>query len=155
MSLTPAVVRRHVIFRSTAFNTTEVKPHFINDCCFGEDLARWLMEELRARGVATDIDPGQEDFGWFFTFTIGGTAHDCILGYRPGEGEADGDWMGTIERRAGLLASLFGARRRGIDARAPEALHAVLSASPRITAIRWFADADIGREQNAREVPVG
>lgn len=153
MSGAPAAARRHVVFRSTAFNTTEVKPHFINDCCFGEDLARWLMEGLRARGVATDPEPGQEDFGWFFTFAIGGTSYDCILGYRPGDGEEPGDWLGTIERRAGLLASLFGARRRGIDAR--EALHAVLSASSRVTALRWFADQDIGHEQNAREVPVG
>ena len=28
----------------------EVKPHFINPCCFGEDFARWV--------VSTGYDPG-------------------------------------------------------------------------------------------------
>src|SRR5688572_18393598 len=28
------------------FEHREVKPHFINPCCFGEDFARWLRGEL-------------------------------------------------------------------------------------------------------------
>ena len=28
------------------FEHREVKPHFINPCCFGEDFAKWLRHEL-------------------------------------------------------------------------------------------------------------
>jgi len=38
------IVRRNVIFQSTAFNTSQPKDYFINDCCYGDDVARWLME---------------------------------------------------------------------------------------------------------------
>ena len=44
-------VLRNVVFRSDAFNTSETKDYFINECCFGDDLARWLIEQLRARGA--------------------------------------------------------------------------------------------------------
>src|SRR6266699_3216208 len=47
------IVRRNVIFQSTAFNTSEPKDYFINDCCYGDDFARWIMEQLRARGIHT------------------------------------------------------------------------------------------------------
>ena len=28
------------------FEPREVKPHFINPCCFGEDFATWLRQQL-------------------------------------------------------------------------------------------------------------
>jgi hypothetical protein len=43
-----------------------VKPHFINPCCFGEDLAAWLrvkLQPLAASGVEIS-EPIQEDYGW-------------------------------------------------------------------------------------------
>lgn len=33
-------MRSHVTFMTRRFNQTEVKPHFINECCFGEDALR-------------------------------------------------------------------------------------------------------------------
>ncbi len=56
-------IRTVVTFQSPAFNTSERKDYFINDGCYGDDLARWLIEQLRSRGVQTDAEPGQEDFG--------------------------------------------------------------------------------------------
>ena len=41
-------VRTVVTFRSSAFNTTESKDYFINECCFGDDAARWIIERLTA-----------------------------------------------------------------------------------------------------------
>jgi hypothetical protein len=44
------------------------KPHFINPCCFGEDFAAWLKQEL-APLAAHGFDfsePMQEDYGWAF-----------------------------------------------------------------------------------------
>ena len=42
-----------VTFRTTAFNVTERKPHFINDGCYGDDLARWMIAELAKQEVVT------------------------------------------------------------------------------------------------------
>lgn len=44
-------VRTFVTFKSTAFNVTEPKQHFINKRCFGDDLANWMIGKL-------------QDFGW-------------------------------------------------------------------------------------------
>jgi hypothetical protein len=48
------------------FEHKEVKPHFINPCCFGEDFAAWLKKELApltASGFEFS-EPIQEDYGW-------------------------------------------------------------------------------------------
>jgi hypothetical protein len=52
-------VRPVVTFRSTAFNVTEKHTYFINDCCFGDDVAKWLIGELRKEALQTDDEPGQ------------------------------------------------------------------------------------------------
>jgi hypothetical protein len=70
-------VKTEVEFRSRAFNRTAPKQYFINECCFGDDVCRWLIEQLRSRGISVmENDPGQEDFGWSFSFEAGGrSAH--------------------------------------------------------------------------------
>jgi hypothetical protein len=67
-------------FRSTAFNNFEPRPYFINDCCYGDDLAKWMIGRLRERGLKTDDEPGQEDFGWYFNFWVPEGWHRCVLG---------------------------------------------------------------------------
>jgi len=49
-----AEIRTVVTFESTAFNMTQPKDYFINACCFGDDLAEWLIGELRKQGIGTD-----------------------------------------------------------------------------------------------------
>src|SRR6516165_4262206 len=105
--------RTIVTFRSAAFNTSERRVYFINDGCYGDDLARWLMAALASRGTRTDAEPGQEDFGWYFTFHAGASPHHFVVAFRP-EPEPHGFWIGWIERRAGLVGSILGARRRAI-----------------------------------------
>jgi hypothetical protein len=146
-------IRRNCIFQSQAFNTSEPKDYFINECCFGDDLARWLIAQLAARGLHTEAEPGQEDFGWYLTFRAGETDYDLVIGYRPAEEGQPGDWMCTLERRAGFMGSIFGARHRGIKPDALEALHAVLSTAPGISNLRWFTDEDYGTEQNGQPAP--
>jgi hypothetical protein len=50
------------------FEHREVKPHFINPCCFGEDFAAWLKEQIA--GLKGDgfrfSEIIQEDYGWGF-----------------------------------------------------------------------------------------
>ena len=50
------------------FEHRDVKPHFINPCCFGEDFAIWLKPELmHFPDLQFDLsEPIQEDYGWGF-----------------------------------------------------------------------------------------
>jgi len=145
--------RTTVLFRSTAFNTTERRPYFINDSCFGDDVARWLSARLRANGIETDPEPGQEDFGWYFRYRTEQGNYCFVLGYRPDEPE--GDWIGTIERDCGLIASLFGGRSRGIAQRGLDVIHQALHAAPELTSISWHrrSDFDRGNEENGAPSP--
>src|SRR2546421_4839228 len=102
--------RTVVTFKSEAFNTAEQKPYFINPGCFGDDLAKWLLQELRKKGVKTAAEPGQEDFGWYLNFEIAGTASTLVVGYRAGSKEDAGTWIGWLERNRGLVSSLLGRR---------------------------------------------
>ena len=140
-----ASVRTVVTFESTAFNMAEPKDYFINPCCFGDDLAKWLIDELRKQGSGTDDEPSQEDFGWYLNFETAGIAHTFVIGHRPtGESEA-GTWFGVIERNRGFFGSIFGRRRRGIQPSAADAIHAILSTSPLIQDVRWHFKLDFDK----------
>ena len=59
-------------FIADGFNEDDVRPNFINPCCFGEDVAA-ALREIVARD-APDLQPGaiiQEDYGWGFWLTAG------------------------------------------------------------------------------------
>ena len=136
--------RRNVLFKSNSFNTTEQKEYFINPGCFGDDLARWLTQRLRDRGIPTEAEPGQEDFGWYLRFRIAETEHNLVIVFRPDDigSSGKGDWLCVLERRAGFAASLFGGRKKGITAEAPRILHEILQAAPEISEIRWFSNEE-------------
>lgn len=122
-------------FRSSAFNTSEGKSYFINDCCFGDDLAKWMMARLRRRGIHTDDEPGQEDFGWYFEFAVPSGRHCCILAYQPDD--AEGLWHLSLERSRGFIGSLLGMRSRGIQAAAVRAISDVLGSASEIHDFAW------------------
>jgi len=150
-----AEIRTIVSFKSTAFNMAEPRTYFINPCCFGDDIAKWLIHELRNRGVNTDGEPSQEDFGWYFNFQVMGASHTFVVGHRPGDEEDEGTWIGWVERRRGFVGSLLGARKRGINPSAPETLHLILSSSSQIRNIRWHfrQDFDKGHEDLGASAP--
>jgi len=55
-----------IIVATDLFEHSEVKPHFINPCCFGEDFAAWMKGEL-SQYPETGFElsePIQEDYGW-------------------------------------------------------------------------------------------
>lgn len=110
--------RTQVVFCATGFNTTKPGGHFINESNYGDDLSRLLLASLARRGVATDSEPQQEDFGWFFGFDAGGVEHCFVVAHAPAA-ETDDRWVGWVERHVGLLSSLIGGRNRGIR---PEAI---------------------------------
>jgi hypothetical protein len=127
-------MRTIVTFESDAFNSAEPREYFINDCCFGDDVARALIDQLRSRGAVTEPEPGQEDFGWYLTFEAG-ASHQLVIGYRPDADEA-GTWICWLERNAGLIGSLLGRRRRVLP-EAATVINEVLAAIPSIRNVRW------------------
>jgi hypothetical protein len=148
-------IRTVVTFNSTAFNMAEPRDYFINPCCYGDDLAVWLIGELRKRGVKTDEKPGQEDSGWYVNFEIAGTGHTFVIGHRPnGESEA-GTWIGWLERNRGFFDSILGRRKRGIQPSAVVVVHGILSGSPLIRDARWHfeRDFDKGAEEPGASSP--
>jgi hypothetical protein len=128
-------MRTAATFRSSAFNTSEVKSYFINPCCFGDDLATWMMARLRAAGVQTNDQPRQEDFGWYFEFEVPAGKHCCVLGYR--EGDPEGQWRLWLERSRGFLGSILGMRKRNIDAAAVQAVQDILTKALEIRELEW------------------
>jgi hypothetical protein len=128
-------VQTEATFRSSAFNTSEVKPYFINPCCFGDDLAKWMIARMRAAGLQTDDEPRQEDFGWYFEFQVPAGKHCCLLGYQ--EGEPEGRWLLWLERSRGFFGSILGMRKRNIQAAAVRALQDILGRAPEIRELEW------------------
>ncbi len=87
------------------FEHREVKPHFINPCCFGEDFGAWLRQELLGQ-LGTDFlvsEITQEDYGWGFWARRGKDPFWIALSY-VGDGPQEGpaQWMIRIECDYGL-----------------------------------------------------
>jgi hypothetical protein len=87
------------------FEHKEIKPHFINPCCFGEDFAAWLREQLL---LFTDSGFNlsqiiQEDYGWGFWARHGADSFWVALSY-VGDGPQDkpAQWVISVSYDPGL-----------------------------------------------------
>jgi hypothetical protein len=120
---------------------------------FGDDVAKWLIVELKKNGFEAEDRPDQVDWGWSFDFTVTGIEHTICLGYRADA--VSGDWVGWVERSRGPLGWLLGLGKIGIRAEALQAVHDILAHDNRIKNVRWHrrADFDAGREGNAASSP--
>ena len=130
-------VKTEFSFCSTAFNCTVSKDYFINDGCFGDDLAEWMMGELRNRGYETGENPGQEDFGWYFTFEVEGVEHCVVLSFQPNNPARGDRWLGWVERNAGFFGSILGGRSRGVLSESTTLVDSILRSSPEIYDLTW------------------
>jgi hypothetical protein len=133
-------------FESGAFNVTERRDYFINDCCYGDDLARWLKPRLEALGYQV-IEPGQEDWGWYLECTRDGAAHSIQIGFVPDEG-----WQLIIERFNGLWKRLLG-KALPLERQLALDLHRILSSSPEVKRLRWLSMTPRGSETAERPSP--
>jgi hypothetical protein len=147
-------IRTFVTFQTQRFNTTEVLPHFINPCCFGEDCATWLTSTLRAEGWAELSPPWQEDWGWQAGGERRGRKYLVSVGLldgpdEPGEAAAPAparqstpdEWLVQLTESAGLLARLRGAVGAPVLPDLARTVHRVLQDAPHVQSIRWhFAD---------------
>lgn len=87
------------------FEHREVKPHFINPCCFGEDFAAWLKEELsRPPECGVELsEPIQEDYGWGLWARLGKDRFWIALSYvGDGPQEAPAQWVICVNFDPGL-----------------------------------------------------
>lgn len=99
-----------LLFESNQFNLSQVHPHFINPCCFGEDLAAWLSEQLRAQDFSA-TSPAQEDWGWYFDVQMNGADYFVGVGGNSHEDAADpnfGEWRIMVEKTRSLWQKLRG-----------------------------------------------
>ena len=57
-----------ITIETDLFEHRNVRPHFINPCCFGEDVALWLKRELSPviKDGFSFSETIQEDYGWGF-----------------------------------------------------------------------------------------
>ena len=84
------------------FEHRQVKPHFINDCCFGEDFAEWLRQRL-ANSEFESSDPIQEDYGWGLWITREKDKFWIALSYvGDGPTEAPAQWVISMTRPTSL-----------------------------------------------------
>jgi len=87
------------------FEHRDVKPHFINPCCFGEDFANWLKQGLtRFSDLQFDLsEPSQEDYGWGFWAWRGKDPFWIALSYvGDGPQEEPAEWCVSVAYDPGL-----------------------------------------------------
>jgi hypothetical protein len=94
------------------FEHREVKPHFINLCCFGEDFANWLRDQIAdlKHGGFELSEPIQEDYGWGFWVSREQDQYWIALSYcGDGPTEEPAEWVVSVGYDPGLnlLRRLF------------------------------------------------
>jgi hypothetical protein len=94
-----------IMVETDQFEHREVKPHFINPCCFGEDFAMWLKQELsRFTELGFKLlEAIQEDYGWGFWALRGKDRFWIALSYvGDGPQEAPAQWVISVNYDPGL-----------------------------------------------------
>jgi hypothetical protein len=88
-----------ITIETDVFEHREVKPHFINPCCFGEDFATWLKQEFSRVGDSSfSLSKSfQEDYGWGFWASRGKDRFWVALSY-VGNGPQEGpvQWVISV-----------------------------------------------------------
>jgi len=94
-----------ITIETEMFEHREVKPHFINPCCFGEDFAACLKRQLSPltdEGF-TFSEPIQEDYGWGFWAWHGKAPFWVAMSYvGDGPQEPPAQWVVSVSYDAGL-----------------------------------------------------
>ena len=103
-------MRHDLLFETNRFNLSEVREHFINPCCFGEDLAAWLRGKLLEKGLEV-AGPDQEDWGWYIEASYEGGRYFIGVGGNADETGGDnnqGEWRIIVEKHRSLWDRLIG-----------------------------------------------
>ena len=136
---------------TTLFTATAVRDYFINDCCFGDDGAAWLIEKLKEqRDLQVDAEAIQEDWGWCFGAKVGPRSFLVGVGLYEDD-DVPNRWLVFIDSQLGSVKRmLFGQTDQAEHLAVCEAIDRVLKDEPSISDIRWFTETDFksGTEDN-------
>jgi hypothetical protein len=101
---------RDILFKTCRFNLSKIGKHFVNPCCFGEDLAAWLRIKLADNRVEVSL-PGQEDWGWYLQAKYGGDAYFLGMSGNAEENSTnvdDGEWRIIVKKNLSIWQRLRG-----------------------------------------------
>jgi hypothetical protein len=111
-----------------------VGEHFINPCCFGEDLAGWLRFRLLEKGVEVR-QPYQEDWGWELPAMLGGESYYlCMSGNsdESGPNQDEGEWRIIVEKKRSVAERLRGKGRIAATDKLAQLIEEILGSDPAI-----------------------
>jgi len=123
-----------ILFKTNRFNLSKVGEHFINPCCFGEDLAAWLRIKLSERNVEVR-ESYQEDWGWELPATQESDSYYLCMSGNSDElstNKDDGEWGIIIEKRRSIGQRLRGVGKIAANAKMVGTIEEILRAEPAI-----------------------
>jgi hypothetical protein len=124
----------HLLFKTNRFNLSKVGEHFINPCCFGEDLAAWLRIKLLGRRV--DVGQAyQEDWGWELPAACGNDSYYLCMSGNSDELSTDqneGEWRIIIEKRRTIGQRLSGAGKITANDEMVKTIEQILTGEPTV-----------------------
>ena len=124
----------HILFKTGRFNLSKVGQHFINPCCFGEDLAAWLRIKLSERNVEVR-ESYQEDWGWELPATQESDSYYLCMSGNSDElstNKDDGEWDIIIEKRRSIGQRLRGVGKIAANDKMVGTIEEILRAEPAI-----------------------
>lgn len=139
-------LRNRVTFVTALFNATEVRDYFINDCCFGDDCAAWLIDRLKANSdLQVDAEAIQEDWGWCFGAKVGQRSFLVGVGLYEDD-DVPNRWLVFIDSQLGSVKRmLFGPTDQAEHLTVCGAIDRVLKREPRVSEIRWYTGPSFER----------
>jgi hypothetical protein len=126
-----------IIFKTSRFNLSKVGEHFINPCCFGEDLAAWLRIKLVDKKIEV-FEPYQEDWGWELPAKHGSDSYYlCMNGNADGSSTSkdEGEWRIIVEKRRSIWQRLSGKGKIAADDRMARIIEDILSGEATIRGV--------------------
>ena len=123
-----------ILFKTNRFNLSKVGEHFINPCCFGEDLAAWLRIKLSERNVEVR-ESYQEDWGWELPATQESDSYYLCMSGNSDElstKKDDGEWGIIIEKRRSIGQRLRGVGKIAANDKMVGTIEEILRAEPAI-----------------------
>lgn len=128
-------MNKEVSFRTNLFESKEVKPHFINERCFGEDLANWIIDKFR-EGEFSFNELYQEDWGWEIEAKKDEEIFFVQIGIMDESiGEENAEWLISVEKPKPWFS--FGRQDPINFEKLCREIDEILNREPRISEISW------------------